>query len=126
MKGGPVNTPLVTTGSLADAVPGALGQPGTQVLFGDHAMNYGALSGVRLGGGIELVPGLALEGNYFLLQHGAVHFAAASNAAGSPLIARPFFNNQLGIEDSLGTSVPGVWAGSTLTSLHTRNCKAGN
>ena len=122
VKSGPVNTPLVTSGSAADPVPGALGQPNTQVLFGDRGMAYGALSGVRFGAGIDLGSNVSLEGNYFLLQHGAVHFSASSDAAGSPVIARPFLNNQFQAEDALLTSTPnpavGPFAGTTAVSSY--------
>src|SRR5262249_22305628 len=47
VKDGPVPFPLVTTGNTAAAVPGALGQPGTQVLFGSNDVDFGGLSGVR-------------------------------------------------------------------------------
>jgi hypothetical protein len=121
---GPLRTPLVTTGSLADIPPGALGQPGTRVLFGDRPMDYGALSGVRLGGGVELAENVALEGNYFILTNGAVHFRAASDANGNPLITRPFFSNQIGLQDALGVAVPGFflgpYAGSTTIAAHSR------
>ena len=95
MKGGPANTPLVTTGAINDIPPGALGQPGTQVIYGDRPFGFGTLSGVRLGAGIELSPCTTLEGNYFLIQRGVSRFRAASDGAGNPLIARPFFNNDL-------------------------------
>src|SRR5208283_6095108 len=38
-KNAPAPVPLVTTGSLADPIPGALGQPGTKVLFGDQTLD---------------------------------------------------------------------------------------
>jgi hypothetical protein len=121
-KSGPLNTPLVTTGSQSDIPPGALGQPGTRVLYGDQAIGYGTLSGIRLNAGFALNNWLDLEGGYFALQTGVNRFSAGSNAAGSPLITRPFFNNQLGVEDSLATSDPnpavGPWAGSTSVSSH--------
>jgi hypothetical protein len=124
IKGAPVNTPLVTTGALTDRPPGALGQPGTRILYGDSPIGFGALSGVRLGAGIELAPGLALEGNYFLLQRGAEHFDASSDANGFPLLARPFFNNQVFLQDTVGTSDPdpkvGPWAGSVHVTSYTQ------
>jgi hypothetical protein len=40
--------PLVTTGSLNDAQPGALGQPGTQIVFGDEDINDRLRAGGRL------------------------------------------------------------------------------
>ncbi len=123
-KGGPTSTPLVTTGSLNDVPPGALGQPGTRVLFGDHSTNYGALSGMRFGAGIALTDTLALEGGFFLLENGAVHFKAASDANGNPVIARPFFNTQLGLEDALGTAIAsplfGPYSGSTAVISHSQ------
>jgi hypothetical protein len=45
VRKGPVNTPLLTTGSAQDALPGAVGQSGTQVLFGDRPLGFGASSG---------------------------------------------------------------------------------
>src|SRR5262245_1149989 len=47
MRQGPLGVPLVTTGSVADAVPGAIGQPGTVVLFGDSKIDYRMFQGVR-------------------------------------------------------------------------------
>jgi hypothetical protein len=124
VRGGPVNSPLVTTGSPADPVPGALGQPNTQVLFGDRPMGYGALSGVRLGAGIDFGGNVGIEGNYFLLGRGVDSFAASSNGTGNPLIARPFFNNQFQQEDSLLTSTPdpkvGPFAGTTTVVSYTQ------
>src|SRR5207253_2607656 len=43
--------PLVTTGSPAAARPGALGQPGTSVLFGGD-VDSGPRSGARFAGGL--------------------------------------------------------------------------
>src|SRR5262245_57496648 len=51
VRSGPLNTPLVTTGSPQDPVPGALGQGGTRVLFGDSPLSYGMFSGLRLAAG---------------------------------------------------------------------------
>jgi hypothetical protein len=123
-KGGPLNTPLLTTGELPDVPPGALGQPSTQVLFGDHPMHYGALSGVRFGAAIDLGAGIALEGNYFTLQTGALHYFAGSDASGNPRIDRPFFNNQFGLPDTFGTSEPsallGPFGGSTAIASHSQ------
>jgi Putative beta barrel porin-7 (BBP7) len=124
VKSGPVNTPLVTTGSQSDLPPGALGQPGTQVLFGDHPLSYGSQSGLRVGGGVALNSWLALEGSYFYLDRGAVGYGATSDSSGSPLITRPFFNNQVGVQDSLGVSDPntavGPWAGGIAVASHTQ------
>jgi hypothetical protein len=72
--------PLVVTGSTADPFPGALDQPGTQVLFGwlDRERRFG----VEAGG--------------FMLEHRAVSFSAAGDANGQPFLATPFVNANTG------------------------------
>ncbi len=125
IKGGPLNSPVVTTSNnFADVPPGAVGQPGTQVLFGDRAMQYGAHSGLRLNAGITLESGFTVEGSYFILERRSNHFRISSDAAGSPLIGIAFFNTAIGIEDALLTSNPdpitGTWSGTASTSSHTR------
>ena len=109
----PTGGPLVTTGSLNDFIPGALGQPNTRVLFGDQPIGYNPSSGMRIGAGIELNSLLILEGNYFFLGRQSVRFSAAADATGNPLIGRPIFNNQTGLQDDFATSNPGAWAGRT-------------
>jgi hypothetical protein len=119
---GPINSPLVTTGSLTDIPPGALGQPGTRVLFGDQPFDYGALSGFRVSGGIDLGNGFALESNYLWLQRGSDRFQTGSDASGNPLLTRPFFSNQFNLEDAFGVSVSsplfGPYAGNINISSH--------
>ena len=53
-KDAPLPTPLVTTGSPSDTVPGALGQPNTQVLYGGQNVDMGVASGWRLDLGMWL------------------------------------------------------------------------
>jgi hypothetical protein len=120
VRSGPVNTPLVTTGSAQDAVPGALGQGGTRVLFGDSPLNYGLFSGYRLAAGFDLVSGLGLEAGYFALERRAAGFTAASDANGNPLIARPVFNNQGPGENAYLYALPGTASGSVSALSQTR------
>lgn len=87
--------PLVSTGNPADTFPGAIGQPGTQVLFGGpNALQFGTFSGLRATVGFWLGQdqdwGVELSG--FLLERRAVQFASASDAAGNPPIYVPFEN----------------------------------
>jgi hypothetical protein len=117
MRKGPVNGPLVTSGSASDPIPGAIGQPGTHVLFGNE-LDYHPLSGMRLQAAVNLGSNLAVEGGYFFFERGVVQFSAASDAAGSPVIARPIFNNQAGLQESYGTSNPGAWAGQSDVTSH--------
>lgn len=101
--------PLVATGNPADAFPGALGQPGTRVLFGgNNAMDYGGISGMRLGTGIWLGPRAlwGLEGSGFFFEHAVLGIAAASDQAGNPPLFVPFFRSELGRPGSFTISTP--------------------
>src|SRR4051812_32561347 len=51
VKAGPLPLPLIATGSTADPLPGALGQPGTSLVFGNTHNDYHTFSGVRIGAG---------------------------------------------------------------------------
>jgi hypothetical protein len=108
-----INTPLLTQGALADDHPGALGQPGTTILFGDRA-DFGYIPGVRLGVGASLDGGehlfVELDARYLFPSH--VKTTASSDATGLPIIARPFFNTNEEAERAFATSKPGV-PGST-------------
>src|SRR5262249_494853 len=112
IRNGPINTPLVTTGSPQDAVPGALDQGGTRVLLGDKPVRFGAFSGIRLTAGIDLSCGLDLEAGYFGLERRSVGSAAVSDENGNPLIARPVFNNQGPAENAYLYALPGTATGS--------------
>jgi len=47
-KNAPLPVAIATTGSSTDSAPAALGEPGTEVLFGNQSISNGALSGVRV------------------------------------------------------------------------------
>ena len=84
--------PLVTTGPDADN-PGILGEPGTEILFGDETINNGIRSGGRISFGRWLDPcqSWGLGGEYFGLRDESTTFLAASDAEGNPIISRPYF-----------------------------------
>jgi hypothetical protein len=94
IKSGPLATPLVTTST--DKTPtlqsANLGQPGTQVLFGQQPLDYGAFSGLRLGAGAWIDPGcmFGVEANGFVLEQRSVRWNAQSDGSGAPLLAQPF------------------------------------
>jgi putative beta barrel porin BBP7 len=106
-------TPLVVTGSPTDLHPGALGQPGTAVLFGADQYQFNPLSGVQVDLGVNLNDRLYLEATakYFFPQH--TNALYLSDAAGSPFIGRPVFNTLFGQERAYLTSSPGISSGST-------------
>jgi hypothetical protein len=84
--------PLVTTGSVSDAHPGALGQPGTSVLFGDDNIDDQFRSGgrIQVGKWFDPCEMVGIEGEYFRLGEAATHYRAWSD--GDPTLFRPFFN----------------------------------
>jgi hypothetical protein len=126
VKDAPVgNGPIVTaSSSLTDRPPGALGQPGTAVLFGQSPIGYGAFSGLRISGGVGLCSGLSLDGSYFALERRSSNFTAASDPRGNPLLGIAIFNTAIGIEDALLTSNPdvavGPWSGNAIVLSHLR------
>lgn len=111
----PLPAPLLTLGSAADAIPGALGQPGTRVLYGGHSVSLPGAGGLRLEFGMWLDPNqlFSLELGYTGLGRVTRDFSAFSNAGGNPVIARPIINAQTMTEGSYVDSLPGSITGGT-------------
>jgi hypothetical protein len=81
--------PLVST-----SPPGTEGVvPGAAVLFGgeDVSGNRQAAGKLSVGGWFDASERLGAGGNFFEIQTETIGFSAASNANGSPLLARPIF-----------------------------------
>ena len=101
-KGQPL-PPLVTTSGnpLVDFPPGAIGQPGTSLLFGDSRVDHQAFS-ERVGGGywFDRCQTWGIDTSFFLLAQQSANFVAGSN--GMPTLFRPFVNANL-----LGPNMPG-------------------
>lgn len=115
IKNGPLPNPMITSGSPSDAVPGALGQPGTRVLAGGNSsngMDYGPFSGIRMNGGFFLDDDriFSFEGSAFLLEQRSYNFSASTSDL-QPIVTAPFFNTN-GIASSIFATVP-----DNLTSL---------
>src|ERR1043165_6343523 len=106
MKRGNSNVPpLVTPGDPADTPTGALGQPGTSVIFpGGGGGNDTFSVGGRFSLGIWLNPErtLAVEGVYFFFGSRSNNFTATNS--GDPALTTslnvPFFNPGGGLEDA--------------------------
>ena len=113
IRRGPLAAPLVTNGFRGDAVPGAIGQPGTVQRFGGDDIDYDTFSGFRAGLGLwmdhENRYSLSFSG--FWLAEESVNFSAASDAAGNPVITRPFVNAISGQEGVYVVAFPAFAAG---------------
>lgn len=111
---------LVTTGPVASG--GALGQPGVSTLFGNQTINTGFSSGVRTGyeWWFGRCQNWAFDGHMFLLSQ--VGQTAGFASFGSPLLARPFFNVNSGVQTAEIVAAPGSVIGgidiSSKTSLY--------
>ncbi len=105
--------PLATTGFIGDLNAGALGQPGTAVVFGSKDTDFGMFSGIRVEAGFFLDADncFSLEGvgQYVFPNH--QRFALASDAGGNPLIARPVTDAASGIPVAFVDSLPTLVAG---------------
>ncbi|HEX5271991.1 MAG TPA: BBP7 family outer membrane beta-barrel protein, partial [Gemmataceae bacterium] len=123
--------PLVTLGNPADDVPGAIGQPGTVLLFGGR-QNDDARSGgrVRLGWWFDEEHTVGIDGSFFALSQENKTFTAGS--PGSPAIFRPFLNAgstfvpgtgfvaTAPFEDAEAVAFPGALAGSVIVRQTSR------
>lgn len=95
IKKSPVPVPLVTTASLSDDVPGALGQPGSHVKMGDKRKDMGWQSGFRAHAStwIDREKRFGFDGSYFLLPEVTKHKTlSTSGEVGSPSYAVPIFD----------------------------------
>jgi hypothetical protein len=108
--------PLVTTSPIGtpDTAAGVVGQAGTQFLFGNDEVPNDQASGFRATAGVWLnrYQSFGFGSRYFELDGQGDSFSLAST--GDPILARPFFNVDPGInaQDSLLVAYPGISEGS--------------
>jgi hypothetical protein len=92
---------------------GELGKPTTSVLFGGDGLDGSARSGFRITGGWwldETCKDDGIEVSGFYLSPRSTNFDA--NSSQFPVIARPFFNVNQGIEFAQLTAFPGIATGN--------------
>jgi hypothetical protein len=91
---------------------GVLGIAGTSALFGGRREGNDLQVGGRVTLGIWLdgTHNAGIAGRFFSLEGDVTRFESAST--GDPILARPFFNVQLGAEDAFLVAYPGVSEGS--------------
>jgi hypothetical protein len=104
--------PLVTTGSLNDNFPGAIGQPGTHLLFGNSTNGVSGRSGIRamIGYWLNDDHTLGVELGGFALGSQNSTFSATS--FGSPPLFRPFIDAATGAQTIEPVAIPNVLAGN--------------
>jgi hypothetical protein len=122
VRNAPLPTALVTTGNPATGVAagvftsGAIGQPGTQVLFGNSSTSFGAMSGMRftVGQWLDSNNTIGIEGTGFLIFRQSTGFATGSDGTGNPPLYFPVFsptaNGGAGAERAFPISEPTAWS----------------
>jgi hypothetical protein len=111
LKGNP--TPPLVTGSTAPGMPraGALGAPGTALLYGGTNVDTDAPSGGRftVGYWFDDAELYGVEGQLLFLGRRPDHFAVGS--MGGVALFRPFVNARTGAEDARALAFPGEMGG---------------
>ncbi len=106
--------PLLTTSPAGTdaSQAGVLGAPGTSVLFGGDNLQGGFHPGVRIEMGywLSAAQNLGLEVSYLQLSRRTDYFNASG--VSSPILARPFFNVETGLQDSQIVNFPGMQSGA--------------
>jgi Putative beta barrel porin-7 (BBP7) len=108
---------LVTSGSINDQIPGALGQPNTRSLVSGTSSDRSFHTGFRFSAAYDLCEDRAwsVQGSAFILETLDSGTSVSSpGAVGSPVIARPFFNGNTGLPDSDPVAIPGALSGTIL------------
>jgi hypothetical protein len=118
LKNAPLPVPLVTTGDPHVGfdpnhlntvnTAGAIGQPGTQILFGDKSIRSQAYSGTRLtlGGWVDEEESFGGEGSGFVLERRTKRFVVGSDSAGNPPLYFPIFSAIGGAERGIPIADP--------------------
>ena len=109
------SSPAGTSQSLAGVLPGA------SVLYGGNDDAFSdQISGIRVRVGIwsAVRPNFGIEGEYFGFDEQDDTFTASSS--GSPILARPFYNNITGLQDSELVAFPNLLSGSVQVEATSR------
>jgi hypothetical protein len=95
-----------------------LGAAGTEIIAGGTDADSQSRSGVRfvLGGWIDIRQHRGWEIDYFFLDDESDSFGFGS--LGDPILARPFFNTQLNLQDAELVAFPGIVTGSVHVDQH--------
>ncbi len=103
------------------ALAGVLGQPTTNVLFGNEEISEDVVTGIRSTVGFWLndARSIGVGVRYFDMDEQDERYFAQSD--GDPILARPFFNLDPGVnaEDALLVAYPGISTGNITASSET-------
>ncbi len=108
LRRAPLPIPLVTTGDPTSALPGALGQPGTQTLFGGSGFTERSYSGFQgdLGVWINDEHNWGVQASGFVLPKSTHTVGLSSDGSGNPPLYIPVFRTDLNMERSVVVADP--------------------
>jgi hypothetical protein len=121
IEDGPLPFPLATLGgTFAAGAP--LGVPGSTVLLGNGDLDFNHIPGLRLSAGNWLDRGrtFGVEAGAFILFQDRISSVLGSDAAGSPLVSRPFLDPISGTPFALVVSSPGAFTGALAMTATSR------
>lgn len=116
--------PLITSAPFGQPLgtAAALGQPGTQIVFGNGELNSNPYSGLRLTAGTWLSPdgcyGVEASG-FFLLDRSLSGNASGTGAADSIAVGRPFVDVATGKETVAYSAFANQFSGSSSATMTT-------
>ncbi|MFO0806860.1 MAG: BBP7 family outer membrane beta-barrel protein [Gemmataceae bacterium] len=115
-KDAPVPFAVATVGPANGSA--VLGAAGTQVLYGNTAIDYSNFGGIRTHGGVWLTnnESFGLEGSFFFLPR---KYSGTPQLAGSdlaPVLSRPFYNTATNTNAARIISKPGQFFGTVTTT----------
>lgn len=117
------SAPVLTVGDVTDAIPGAIGQAGTQVLVGEKSVGGGPNTGTRFSlvywvADPELV---SIESNFWIMeQRSLIYGQSGTGDPTDPLIARPYYDPLLDTQNASLILIPGARSGWTESTVLTR------
>ncbi|MBI1913988.1 MAG: BBP7 family outer membrane beta-barrel protein [Planctomycetes bacterium] len=105
---------LLTTGDMADPIPGGLGQRRTRILHGQGFEDENGHPGARLtlGYWLDCDRTVAVEGSFFYLQQRTASIGFGTPTDAAVVLARPFINANTGREDADPVALPNVLGGA--------------
>ncbi|MFO0879692.1 MAG: BBP7 family outer membrane beta-barrel protein [Gemmataceae bacterium] len=120
VSGSRVPIPLITSGVDSNAVSGALGQTGTQVLVGDQRFNNDPYHGIRMRFGIDLCDtGFGLEGVGFILDQQVTSHVIPNQGQAPSVMGIPFINSTMNTEGVALIRFPEALEGSSEVKMRT-------
>jgi hypothetical protein len=118
--------PLATAGDITDDIPGALGQPGTRIIFGDSRVSAGPSSAFRVTWTSWIIDPeqLGVDASFMIMEQRTVGNTARSDDFGEPVLGRPYFDPVAEVPNADPRSVTATKVGVLRDFVQTRFMQA--